>query len=217
MRQANRSRSRKKWTASHRASSNRAWGGEGEGRPRETALTHFNKARAYKNEQGQPIEIDCCTSASTGTRGNINVFPSNNKTWLRSIHEFPPLVMSDRLYQYLDQHYIGLKNKASTKTKPNSNTNHSLVGNETTKFWTNYIAQESDCPTSAISWSSTTRGRVNAFNRKCLADKSHIAEHDNAFIDIMENGSLKYSCQSARCGHSIVIARPNPKCMVCQF
>lgn len=83
---------------------------------RPTECTHFNKARAYRNEEGEPIEIDCCTCSSTGTRGNINVFPSKNKVWLRSIHDFPPQVMSDRLYKYLDDHYIGLKTKAATKT-----------------------------------------------------------------------------------------------------
>ena len=52
------------------------------------------------------------------------------------------------------------------------------------------IASQSGCSTSDVTWSSTTRGRVVAENRKCLADSNHIAEHDNAFIDIMKDGSL---------------------------
>jgi hypothetical protein len=172
---------------------------------RPEGCTHFNKARAYKDEQGNPVEIDCCTIASTGTRGNINVFPSNNKVWIRSIHEFPPRVMSDRLYKYLDAHYIGLKNKVATKTMGYKRQSEEVILNESTKFWTDYIAKKSGCSTNCVSWSSFTRGRVIAPNRKCLADCNHIAEHDNAFIDILPDGSLKYQCKSARCGKCIVI------------
>jgi hypothetical protein len=172
---------------------------------RPEGCTHFNKARAYKDEQGNPVEIDCCTIASTGTRGNINVFPSKNKVWLRSIHEFPPKVMSQRLYNYLDSHYIGLKNKAATKTTGEKRQREEVSLTTETTYWTNYIASQSGCSTSSISWSSSTRGRVIASNRKCLADCNHIAEHDNAFIDILPNGSLKYQCKSARCGKCIVI------------
>jgi hypothetical protein len=187
---------------------------------RPTDCTHFNKARAYRNEEGEPIEIDCCTCSSTGTRGNINVFPSKNKVWLRSIHEYPPQVMSDRLYEYLDQHHIGLKMKAATKTvagekRPREEVTLTLES----KYWTDYIASQSGCSTSDVTWSSTTRGRVIAENRKCLADSNHIAEHDNAFIDIMKDGSLKYSCKSARCGKTIVIAGSAVanQCVTCKF
>jgi hypothetical protein len=174
---------------------------------RPEGCAHFNKARAYKDEQGtNPVEIDCCTIASTGTRGNINVFPSMNKVWLRSIHEYPPKVMTDRLYEYLDKHYIGMKTKSATKTVTGEKRQREEVSLTTeTTYWTNYIASQSGCSTSSISWSSSTRGRVMAENRKCLADQNHIAEHDNAFIDILPNGSLKYQCKSARCGKCIVI------------
>jgi len=184
---------------------------------RPTGCTHFNKARAYKDDEGIPVEIDCCTIASTGTRGNINVFPSKNKVWLRSINEYPPEVMSDRLYEYLDKHYIGLKNKASTKTVTGENRQREEVSlTSETKYWTDFIASQSGCSTSSISWSSSTRGRVMAEKRKCLADQNHIAEHDNAFIDIMKDGSLKYTCKSARCGKTIVFAKPN-QCVICNF
>jgi len=184
---------------------------------RPTGCTHFNKARAYRNEDGEPIEIDCCTISSTGTRGNINVFPSKNKFWLRSIHEFPPQVMSERLYQYLDKHYIGLKTKAATKTVAGEKRPREQVNLTTeTKYWTDYIASRSGCNTSCITWSSSTRGRLRARDRKCLANPNHIAEHDNAFIDIMPDGSLKYTCKSARCGKTIVIAQPI-NCGICQF
>eukprot|EP00966_Prymnesium_polylepis_P261667 6044572-Prymnesium_polylepis.1 len=172
---------------------------------RPEGCTHFNKARAYKDEQGNPVEIDCCTIASTGTRGNTNVFPSKNKVWLRTLHEFPPKVMSQRLYKYLDAHYIGLKNKAATKTIGEKRQREEVTLNETTEVWTQYIAKESECSTNCVTWSSSTRGRVIAPNRKCLADCNHIAEHDNAFIDILPNGSLKCQCKSARCGKCIVI------------
>ena len=185
---------------------------------RPEGCTHFNKARAYKDEQGNAVEIDCCTIASTGTRGNINVFPSKNKSWVRSIHEYPPQVMTDRLYEYLDKHYNGLKTKAARKTVTGEKRQREEVTlNDTTKFWTDYIAKNSDCPTSSILWSSTTRGRVMAENRKCLADQNHIAEHDNAFIDIMKNESLKYTCKSARCGKSIVITKPSSQWGICNF
>ena len=88
---------------------------------------------------------------------------------------------------------------------------------DTNKYWTDYIASQSGCSTSDVTWSSTTRGRVIAENRKCLADSNHIAEHDNAFIDIMKNGSLKYSCKSARCGKTIIIAGPSSQCGICIF
>ena len=184
---------------------------------RPTGCTHFNKARAYRNKEGELIEIDCCTISSTGTRGNINVFPSKNKIWLRSIHEYPPQVMSGRLYEYLDKHYIGLKTKGATKTVAEQRPRPEAVTNDVTKYWTDHVAQASGCPTSAITWSSSTRGRVVTDNRKCLANPNHIAEHDNAFIDIMPDGSLKYACKSARCGKTIVIAGPSSKCGICQI
>ena len=152
------------------------------------------------------MEIDCCTLASTGTRGNINVFPSKNKIWIRSIHEYPPQVMTDRMYEYLDKHYIGMKTESATKTVTGEKRQREeVILNESTKFWTDYVAKKSGCSTNCVTWSSNTRGRVNAQNRKCLADFNHIAEHDNAFIDILSDGSLKYQCQSARCGKCIVI------------
>ena len=108
--------------------------------------------------------------------------------------------------------------KAATKTVAGEKRQREeVILNDTTKFWTDYIAKNSDCPTSSILWSSTTRGRVMAENRKCLADQNHIAEHDNAFIDIMKNGSLKYSCKSARCGKTIIIAGPSSQCGICNF
>ena len=113
--------------------------------------------------------------------------------------------MSQRLYNYLDSHYIGLKNKAATKTTGEKRQREEVTLNETTEVWTNYIAKASGCSANCVSWSSNTRGRVIASNRKCLADQNHIAEHDNAFIDILPNGSLKYQCKSARCGKCIVI------------
>jgi hypothetical protein len=184
---------------------------------RPTRCKHFNKARAYKDENGELLEIDCCTSASTGTRGNINVFPSKNKTWIRSIHEFPPKVMSDRLYEYLDKHYVGMKRQGATKTVVSEKRpRQEVLLNDTTKYWTDHVAEASGCPTNGITWSSSTRGRVMTNNRKCMANPNHTAEHDNAFIDIMPDGSLKYTCKSARCGKTIVIAAPISVCGMCQ-
>ena len=128
--------------------------------------------------------------------------------------------MSDRLYKYLDDHHIGLKTKAATKTVTgDKRPREELTLDDTNKYWTDYIVSQSGCSTSSISWSLSTRGRITAKNRKCLADSNHIAEHDNAFIDIMEDGSLKYSCKSARCGKTIVIAGSAVanQCVTCKF
>ena len=113
--------------------------------------------------------------------------------------------MSERLYNYLDAHYIGLKNKAATKTNGEKRHREEVILNESTSKWTEYIAEKSGCSKMCVSWSSDTRGRVNAPHRKCLADCNHTAEHDNAFIDILPDGSLKYQCKSARCGKCVIL------------
>lgn len=191
---------------------------------RPKGCTHFNKARAYRKSTSDAalLEIDCCTAASTGTRGNINVYPSTNKIWLRSLHDYPPKVMSGRLYSYLDQRWAGLKNRAAAKCKAPAPTAGSagiasgrsergrarqVVLTDTHTYWMRRIAEESGISQACISWSTPTRGRVDACGRQCLASKEHKAEHDNAFIELQENGNLIYRCLSARCQRSVCIER----------
>lgn len=67
-------------------------------------------ARAFLHPAtNTPLEIDCVARTSTGSRGNVNVWPSKNKTWLRCIHKNPPRVMSAELHAFLDNAFVGLK------------------------------------------------------------------------------------------------------------
>jgi len=78
---------------------------------RPEGCTHFNRPRAYAGGDGNALEIDCCTVTSTGTRGNINVYPSTNKVWVRPIHTHPLQLMSPALYARLDEMYVGKRHK----------------------------------------------------------------------------------------------------------
>ena len=78
----------------------------------------FYKARAFKDDDDNELEIDCITTCSTGTRGNLNIFPSNNKKWIKPINSYEEIpVMSDELYQFWYIRYIGIKEKNSKKNE----------------------------------------------------------------------------------------------------
>jgi len=78
---------------------------------------HYFSSRAVTLPDGTKPEIDICTVTSTGTRGNLNVHPSPNKQWVRSIHDYPPKVLSAELYTYLDSIFTG-KRMSNAVIKP---------------------------------------------------------------------------------------------------
>ena len=84
---------------------------------RPAVCDHYNSARALEVD-GVPLEIDICTVTSTGTRGNINVAPSKNKEWVRSIHDHPLKELSGELYRYLDSIFIGKRANAVRPIRP---------------------------------------------------------------------------------------------------
>ena len=88
---------------------------------------HFNGARAFARtpedaaefktaspdrKKELKMELDCCTVTSNGTRGNINVWPSSGKQWVRRMGttapgDVMPRQMSTALYCSLDATFIG--------------------------------------------------------------------------------------------------------------
>ena len=172
---------------------------------------HYNGARAYKIGE-KPLQIDCCTVTATGTRGNISVYPSKNKEWIRSIHECPPQVMSDKLYTFLDGMYIGKRTKSQSQRVAGASRVQLSAEHQ---YWSEYISKASGCPPKAITWQTPTQGRVQTANRRCLADASHTAEHDNAFLCILQDGDLQYHCLSARCKKTTIIKRSGGNCTMC--
>lgn len=184
-------------------------------RPRQ--CTHVYKSPGYQLLDGTKLPMDCITvtgspnSRGQFTRGCLNVFPSAGKTWIRSIHDYPPKVMSDGLYALLDHHYIhgGSKRRLEAPSTSRSARPREAMGQVDARAqkWTDFIAREAKCSQSCVTWTpgaAGTDGRVVAAHRRCLADPKHVAEHDNALLRILPNGSLSYRCMSARCKKSVV-------------
>jgi hypothetical protein len=171
---------------------------------RPVACKHTNLARAY-GDGGTKLEIDCCTVTGTGTRGNINVYPSTNKQWIRSIHEHPVQVMSNALYKHLDSMWVGGQSAPKRERAQGS----SAKPPPSLEPYTTFLAEASRVPQSFVSWHAPTHGRINTHgSRQCLANPDHIAEHDNAFVDINADGSISYWCMSARCRGTCVLHLP---------
>ena len=191
---------------------------------RPTNCTHFYKSPGYQLLDGTKLKMDCITvtggfnSKGQLTRGNLNVYPSKGKRWIRSIHDYPPRVMSDGLYALLNRHYFhtGVKRLRTPQVSHSKPSLHSSSSSGSAppkevdpraQAWTRFIAKEAGCSESCIRWETgglTVQGRVVSSNRKCLADSAHVAEHDNALLSIMENGSLCYNCMSRRCRKRVV-------------
>ena len=88
---------------------------------RPTNCDHYYTANAMgftPQVGGTKLPIDIITVTSTGTRGNLNVWPSKNKRWVegRSIFDISPEPLSQELYIYLDEHFIG--KRASVPSQP---------------------------------------------------------------------------------------------------
>ena len=158
------------------------------------------KARSILDDDGNVQEIDIITVTGAGdprTRGNLAVYPSPNKTWVRSIYDTEMPIMSDELHEWLKAHY---KYNSVTKTKVARS-----VQNDARERYTTYLAQHTECHVDDIIWESVVSGRINVHPRRCIADPSHMSHHDNAVFDIMENGNLQYRCLSACCKKQIVL------------
>lgn len=194
---------------------------------RPEACDHFNGARAIAVD-GAKLDIDICTVASTGTRGNLNVWPSVNKAWIRSIHEHPPKELSKELYTYLDARFVG-KRSSTAPPKPRSFlSNVEVLGSNPAppppqaerealltaqqRLYQEFVI---DCSTvegvmsvtaAQIKWSSKGSARITnptsspLGKRQCLADSQHQADGDNAVLTILDDGALLYHCFSGSCG-----------------
>ena len=188
---------------------------------RPEGCTHTYKGRAYyrSNCSNEKLCMDCITvTGNNGTRGCLNVYPSAGKEWIRSIHEYPPQVMSKGLYDFLDNlYYKGPRQRQQVQQRVpkmmrlESETANAVESfdasmcNPCVKDWTKYLASLSGCPLKCIKWTShdpltnETKGRIVWSGRKCLANDQHIAEHDNATLTITSNGGCRYFCFSAQC------------------
>ena len=185
-------------------------------RPRR--CTHVYKSPGYQQLDGTKLPMDCITVTGSAnsrgqfTRGCLSVFPSAGKMWIRSIHDYPPKVMSDGLYALMDRHYIhgGAKRRLDAPSTSRAAEPRKAMGQVDARAhkWTDFIAREANCSKSCVTWTPGvfgTDGRVVAAHRRCLADPKHVAEHDNALLRICLDGSLLYRCMSARCKKTVKV------------
>ena len=197
---------------------------------------HFNTARAVTLADGRKPEIDICTITSTGTRGNLNIWPSANKQWVRSIHECIPKAMSAELHAYLDSIFTG-KRKSTTRVHPQAspvtaqstqNTQNTQNTREVTvhaslpntprqELYTEFIIRRSlkggreSVGRDQVIWTSEGSARVNTHGspigcRQCMANEGHVADGDNAVVSLLPDGQMLYKCFSPTCKGSAYFA-----------
>ena len=163
---------------------------------------HYNSAKCYCRTSQDALEwvsataerrrelrldLDCITVTSTGTRGNINVWPSIGKQWLRKLgdgdDEFMPQVLSPALYEYLDRLFIGKRampapgrshHRVPPQRAPLDHTTTNLPSGRTTapatakqQVYTDFICRMSKGPAGgpsvmpqAITWTSGQCARI---------------------------------------------------------
>ena len=172
-------------------------------RPDSTPMV--NGARCLTHDDVK-LEIDVCTVASTGTRGNLNVAPSANKEWVRHPFDFPPRQMSDGLQAWLEAHY-NVRATSKKKNKRPTAASSSSHAEEGPEGFTELIAKRAHVDASHIEWTSETQARINTNGgrRVCLADPKHVADGDNAVLTVVGARRVRYTCFSGCCRKSCTI------------
>ena len=98
------------------------------------SCSQVNKAKAFKAGDGNTVlNLDLLTISGTGTRGNVNVWPSAGKMWVqdRGLFDLEPRVPSLGLQKRLEERYIqprsGGRHPPASNVRNNDNNNNNRV------------------------------------------------------------------------------------------
>ena len=166
----------------------------------------FNKARAFRDEEGQTLNMDLCTVCSTGTSGNISVFPSKGKKWQegRGLLSTPPKEPSAKLMDLVMERYIqmggGTKRKRTGLPAGKKDAEAAEQGRQA---MVTQALLKTGLHHEQLQWTGETEVRIMSSNhadgRRCLGNPQHLAHSNNAVIELKPDGILRHYCYSTSC------------------